>query len=75
MPRTSAFPEIVEEAGCGVLVEPESSADLARGLREVLTSGDRAAMGEKGRRAVEKRYHVGAMAEEFEKLFGKVVEG
>ena len=74
MPRTSAFPEIVREAGCGVLVEPESSADLARGLREVLTSRDRAAMGEKGRRAVEKRYHVGAMAEEFEKLFGKVVE-
>lgn len=75
MPRTSAFPEIVREAGCGVLVEPESAADLARGLREVLTSRDQAAMGEKGRRAVEKRYHVGAMAEEFEKLFGKVVEG
>lgn len=75
MPRASAFPEIVGESGCGVLVEPESVADLARGLREVLDHPEWTAMGEKGRQAVETRYHVGAMAEAFEELFGKVVKG
>jgi hypothetical protein len=39
----------------------------------MLENPDRKAMGEKGRRAVEDRYHVGAMASEFEKVFGKVV--
>lgn len=73
MPRASAFPEIVGESGCGVLVEPESSSDLARGLREVLDDSDRELMGEKGRLAVGIRYHVGAMAEGFEEIFGKVV--
>ncbi|MCX8237282.1 MAG: glycosyltransferase family 4 protein [Akkermansiaceae bacterium] len=73
MPNASAFPEILEEAGCGILVEPNSSKDLARGIREMLENPDRKAMGEKGRRAVEDRYHAGAMASEFEKVFGKVV--
>ena len=73
MPNASAFPEIVEEAGCGILVEPNSSKDLARGIREMLGNPDRRQMGEKGRRAVEDRYHVGAMAAEFENVFGKVV--
>lgn len=73
MPNASAFPEIVEEAGCGILVEPNSPEALARGLREMLDHPERKAMGEKGRRAVEDRYHVGAMAGEFEKLFRKVV--
>ena len=73
MPNASAFPEIVGEAGCGILVEPESASDLARGIREILDHPERAALGEKGRRAVESRYHVGAMAVGFEGLFGKVV--
>ena len=47
MPRVSAFPEIVGEAGCGVLVEPGSAEDLARGLREVIDSPDRVTMGKK----------------------------
>lgn len=73
MPDASAFPEIVSEAGCGVLVKPESSKDLARGIRELLDHPQRKEMGEKGRRAVEDRYHVGAMAAGFEQIFGKVV--
>ena len=72
MPNASAFPEILEEAGCGILVEPNSSKDLARGIREMLENPDRKAMGEKGRRAVEDRYHVGAMSESYEQLFRKV---
>jgi len=73
MPRASAFPEIVEAAGCGVLVEPDSPIALAEGIRNLLDNPNRKATGEKGRRAVEDRYHVGAMAENFLKLFRKVV--
>lgn len=73
MPDASAFPEIVGEAGCGVLVEEGSVQALAEGLKEVFDHPGRKALGEKGRQAVEDRYHVGAMAREFEELFGKVV--
>lgn len=63
MPRASAFIEIVEGAGCGVLVEPEDAVALAEGLRTVLDEAGE--MGRKGREAVEARYHVGAMAQDF----------
>ena len=74
MPNASAFPEVVDSAGCGVLVSPDSPEDLARGIREVLDDPERQLIGKKGRRAVEDRYHVGTMAKDFEKLFGKVVQ-
>ncbi|MFT6863370.1 MAG: glycosyltransferase involved in cell wall biosynthesis [Akkermansiaceae bacterium] len=73
MPDASAFPEVVGSAGCGVLVESGSAKKLAEAIRGVLADPNRRAMGEKGRRAVEERYHVGAMAVRFEKMFGKVV--
>ena len=73
MPRASAFPEIVEESGCGVLVESGSAEDLARGLREVLDDPRREEIGNKGRRAVEDRYNTEVMAKNFEQIFRKVV--
>ena len=73
MPNASAFPEIVNSAACGVLVDPGSVEDLARGIREMLDNPDREVVGKKGRRAVEERYHAGAMALNFEKVFRKVV--
>jgi glycosyltransferase involved in cell wall biosynthesis len=72
MPNASAFPEVVNSAACGVLVTPGSVGDLARGLQEMLDDPEREVVGKKGRRAVEERYHVGAMALNFEKIFGKV---
>ncbi len=72
MPNASAFPEVVNSAACGVLVTPGSAGDLARGLQEMLDDPEREVVGKKGRRAVEERYHVGAMALNFEKIFGKV---
>ncbi|MEN8771974.1 MAG: glycosyltransferase family 4 protein [Akkermansiaceae bacterium] len=74
MPSASAFPEIVESTGCGILVAPGSDKGLARGIRGVLKSPDRESIGKKGRRAVQERYHVGAMAADFERIFGKVVQ-
>ncbi|MEO1833694.1 MAG: glycosyltransferase family 4 protein, partial [Akkermansiaceae bacterium] len=73
MPNASAFPEVVDSAACGILVAPGSEEDLARGLQEMLRDPEREVVGKKGRRAVEERYHVGAMALDFEKIFGKVV--
>lgn len=74
MPRASSFTEIVEPAECGVLVEPESPTALAKGLQTVLEDSElRKSMGEKGRLAVEDRYHVGAMAKSFEEILRKVV--
>jgi glycosyltransferase involved in cell wall biosynthesis len=73
MPNASAFPEIVEAAECGVLVEPNSPDALARGIQAVFNNPEREVLGKKGRRAVKERYHVGAMAAGFEKVFGKVV--
>ncbi len=73
MPNASAFPEVVNSAACGVLVTPGSVGDLARGLQEMLDDPEREVVGKKGRRAVEERYHVGAMALNFEKIFGRVV--
>lgn len=71
MPNASAFPEIVNSAACGVLFLPGSAEDLARGLQEMLDNPEREVVGKKGRRAVEDRYHVGAMALDFEKIFGR----
>lgn len=73
MPDASAFPEIVTAAECGFLVKPGCHLALAEGLRELLAHPERKTMGEKGRLAVEDRYHVGAMAEQFETVFRKVV--
>ncbi len=75
MPRASSFVEIVEGCGCGILVEPESAQDLARGLSEVLRDEGWREMGKKGRLEVENRYDVEVMAESFEEFLGKVVEG
>jgi len=69
MPNASAFPEIVEGAGCGFLVEEGSVQALAKGLEELFDHPERRAIGEKGRIAAEDRYHVGAMAKQFEMLF------
>jgi len=74
MPRASAFPEIIESFGCGLLVEPENAEALSNAWRELLDDAPRRkAMGKKGRRAVEECYHVGAMSESYEELFREVV--
>ncbi len=51
LPRSGAFPEIVESTGGGLLTEPGDAADLARGLRRLME--DAALRGELGRRGAE----------------------
>lgn len=75
MPRASAFTEIIENAECGLLVEPNSSLALSQALQTLLADPERAQdLGKKGRRAVESHYHQKIMAKNYEALFRKVME-
>jgi len=57
--RAGALPEVVGESGsCGILVKPGCSADLTRGIRQVLDASPevRTLMGKAGRARVEKHF-------------------
>lgn len=62
----SDFPvwrNIVDDAGCGVLVDPLDPASIAAAMRWVLDNPDEAAeMGRRGRAAVEQKYNWGPEA-------------
>lgn len=56
-PRHGAFPEMLEATGGGLLVEPNSAADLARGLEHLIADpGLRAELGRRGQEAVRQRF-------------------
>ncbi|HBL31340.1 MAG TPA: hexosyltransferase [Acidobacteria bacterium] len=56
-PRHGAFPEMLEATGGGLLVEPDSAEDLARGLATLLHDPAlRRELGERGRTAVQTRF-------------------
>lgn len=58
---SSDFPlwrSIIEDAGCGLLVDPLDSTDISRAMRWIIEHPDEAqAMGARGRAAIETRYH------------------
>jgi glycosyltransferase involved in cell wall biosynthesis len=62
-PRHAAFPEIIEDTGGGVIVEPNAAA-LATAIEDLLLNPARArALGEAGRTAVLQGFNVQRMAE------------
>ena len=64
-PAHGSFPEMVEDTGGGILVEPCSPRALAQGLRQLIDDpSQRRELGAAGRRAVLERYDEGTMAEE-----------
>ncbi len=69
LPRASAFPEIVEATGGGILFEPgidesQSAERLADALEEALANlAATRTMGERGREAVWRDYTIGQLAE------------
>jgi glycosyltransferase involved in cell wall biosynthesis len=70
------YGDVVESLGCGASVKPDDPADLARVLLAVLEDAPRrAAMGERGRRAVLQAQTWAARAEELERLLGGVARG
>ncbi|HVS15822.1 MAG TPA: glycosyltransferase family 4 protein [Thermoanaerobaculia bacterium] len=64
-PAHGAFPELLEDTGGGILVEPESPLALAAGLAVLLDDGERRReLGRRGAEGVRARYAVSAMADE-----------
>jgi glycosyltransferase involved in cell wall biosynthesis len=62
-PRHGSFPELIEATSGGLLVEPDSPEDLARGLRQLLENiGHRHELGRKGKEAVHRQFTAQAMA-------------
>jgi glycosyltransferase involved in cell wall biosynthesis len=67
--RGSAFPEILAEGG-GVMVDPDSPADIARIIQALLQDNERRSqMGAAGRSVVEKKYSWDAVASQLELIF------
>lgn len=71
-PRHGSFPELIEATGGGLLVNPDDPADLARALRHLLDNRtERTTLGQRGKEAVQARFHAAAMAEQTAQLYGK----
>lgn len=75
-PRHGAFPEVIEATGGGLLVEPGSPADLARGIGELLDDpARREELGRRGREAVLARFGDGTEAGNILALYRQVLAG
>jgi glycosyltransferase involved in cell wall biosynthesis len=62
-PRHGSFPELVEQTGGGLLVNPQDPQDLAAGLRTLLDDPTlRDELGRKGRQVVEENFSADMMA-------------
>jgi glycosyltransferase involved in cell wall biosynthesis len=71
-PRHGSFPELIEATGGGLLVNPGDPADFAAALARLLDNpAERANLAQKGRQAVQERFHAARMAEETVNLFRK----
>ena len=75
LPRHGAFVELIESTGAGLLVDPESPSDLARGLQQLIENPDeRRQQGQKGRQAVESEFNTQMMTRRTEEIYSQVVK-
>lgn len=73
-PRHAAFPELIEATGGGILVEPDDPQALAVALEGLLQDPRRAReLGLAGRKAVEERFTMRAMAEQVAAVLERMV--
>jgi glycosyltransferase involved in cell wall biosynthesis len=71
-PRHGSFPELIEAAGGGLLVEPNDSASLAEALRCLLDQTEECRrLGRLGHDAVHQRFDAATMARETLRVYEK----
>jgi glycosyltransferase involved in cell wall biosynthesis len=76
LPRTAAFPELIEATGGGVLCEPGDAKALADAIEDLLMEPERARqLGEAGRIAVFERFSIEAMTDEVVRAYAGLVLG
>ena len=69
-PAHGAFPEMIEETGGGLLVEPGSPSALADGLKRLMDDPAlRRELGSRGRESVRRRFDEATMAAETVKVY------
>jgi glycosyltransferase involved in cell wall biosynthesis len=74
-PRRGAFPEILDQTGGGVLVEPDGPASLADATYRLWRSpAERTQLARRGVEGVRAHYSVAQMAERAVEAYGKIVE-
>lgn len=73
-PRHGSFPELIEATGGGLLVEPDSPAELARGIETLMRDpGLRQELGRRGREAVHARFDDRAEAEKTLRVYERLL--
>ncbi len=74
-PRHGAFPEWIEATGGGLLVDPESPAALAAGLRQLTSDPERRRqLGRDGRAAVLEKFDHHAAADDMLEIYERVLD-
>lgn len=73
-PRHGSFPELIEATGGGLLVEPDSPSELARGIETLMRDpGLRRELGRRGREAVHERFDDRAEAEKTLRVYERLL--
>ena len=73
--RARGVSDIIEEAGCGIVVEPDDMVGLAKAVIEILQDPElRRTMGDKGRQLIEDGYTWRHVAEKMTAVFDKLVK-
>ncbi len=73
-PRHGSFPELIEQTGGGLLVDPDNPEQLAEALKQLHDDRDRLrSLGEKGQAVVHGRFHAGRMAAETIAVYNQYV--
>lgn len=74
LPQHGAFPELIADSKCGVLVRPGDAEHLAAELHALLDDPERCRqLGEAGRRAVNEQHSAKAMAQQTISLYSRLL--
>jgi len=71
--RVGAVAEVLEDGGCGLVIEPDEAADMTSAIRTVLDDEEGArARANRGARRVREAYSVGAQARRLEAIYASL---